>query len=117
MKPTTLDMTRPILLLAACLIALSSRCLAGAAVEEAEGLAPVALAASRDGGREWVIDFTRYDQPAAEPHATARHWSLLGQINQKQTRPQDTPVSLAALPTDVLAMIVSRYPELADGKN
>ena len=40
---------------------------------------------------ETVIDFTRYDRPAREPQDLGRNWSLLGRINQKQTRPQDQP--------------------------
>jgi hypothetical protein len=42
-----------------------------------------------------VLDCTRYDLPAREPQGLQRNWSLLGQINQKQTRPQDKPVPLA----------------------
>ncbi len=44
-----------------------------------------------------VIDFTRYDRPAKEPTDMTRRWSLLGKINQKQTRPQDKPLLLSAL--------------------
>ena len=47
-----------------------------------------------------VIDFTRYHLPAHEPNDMTRRWSLMGQINQKQTRPQDKPVPLAALPAE-----------------
>lgn len=36
---------------------------------------------------ETVIDFTRYDLPAKEPAEMTRRWSLMGDINQKQTRP------------------------------
>jgi len=42
---------------------------------------------------EMVIDFTRYDLKAEEPvSASTRNWSLMGEINQKQTRPQDKPI-------------------------
>lgn len=44
-----------------------------------------------------VIDFTRYDQAASEPKDLGRNWSLMGKINQKQTRPQDKPVRLEDL--------------------
>ena len=64
------------------------------------------------GGREQVIDFTRYDRPAAEPRELTRQWSLLGQINQKQTRPQDRPVELNELPEEDRRLILRRYPEL-----
>ena len=74
------------------------------------------LALLRDlaGGPEKVIDFTRYDRPAHEPAdgATHRRWSLLGDINQKQTRPQDKPVPLAKMPAKTLERILARYPEL-----
>jgi hypothetical protein len=61
---------------------------------------------------ETVIDFTRYDRPAHEPQDLGRNWSLLGRINQKQTRPQDQPGPLAALPEDDRALIRSILPEL-----
>ena len=61
---------------------------------------------------ETVIDFTRYDLPAREPQDLSRNWSLLGRINQKQTRPQDQPCPLAALPEDDRALIRSVLPEL-----
>jgi len=61
---------------------------------------------------ETVIDFTRYDLPAREPQDLSRNWSLLGRINQKQTRPQDKPCPLAALPEDDRALIRSVLPEL-----
>jgi hypothetical protein len=44
-----------------------------------------------------VIDFTRYDLPATEPAEMTRKWSLLGDINQKQSRPQDKPVPFDSL--------------------
>lgn len=59
-----------------------------------------------------VIDFTRYDQPAREPQGLTRSWSLLGEINQKQTRPQDQPRPLTQLSEDAQRLIFSHYPEL-----
>jgi len=59
-----------------------------------------------------VIDFTRYDLPAQEPRTFSRNWSLLGQINQKQTRPQDRPVPFAALPAADQQRVLARYPDL-----
>lgn len=47
-----------------------------------------------------VIDFTRYDVPAEEPTDMTRRWSLMGKINQKQTRPQDELVLLSELPEE-----------------
>jgi hypothetical protein len=61
---------------------------------------------------ETVIDFTRYDLPAREPQEPGRNWSLLGRINQKQTRPQDQPCALTALPEDDRALIRSVIPDL-----
>jgi len=66
------------------------------------------------GGPEQVIDFTRYDLPAAEPQGFERYWSLMGRINQKQTRPQDRPVPLAALPEADRQRIFARYPQLKE---
>lgn len=44
-----------------------------------------------------VFDYTSYVGAFAEPAERGdRRWSLLGEINQKQTRPQDRPVALAA---------------------
>jgi len=61
---------------------------------------------------ELVIDFTRYDVPATEPQDLQRNWSLLGQINQKQTRPQDNPVPLTALAEEDQQRIYRQYPQL-----
>jgi hypothetical protein len=77
------------------------------------------LALLRDwkaGTPELVIDFTRYDLPAKEPQGLTRSWSLLGKINQKQTRPQDKPVPLEALTRDDLDLICGRCPELQRAK-
>lgn len=53
------------------------------------------LTALDPGAQTMVIDFTRYDQPAREPiSGSGRNWSLMGEINQKQTRQQDKPVPL-----------------------
>jgi hypothetical protein len=61
---------------------------------------------------ETVIDFTRYDLPAKEPAEMTRRWSLMGEINQKQTRPQDKPVPLKQLPEEMKKIIKSHYPNL-----
>ncbi len=59
------------------------------------------LATLRDttkGSHPMIIDFTRYDVKAEEPvSGSTRNWSLFGEINQKQTRPQDKPVPFSAL--------------------
>jgi hypothetical protein len=62
---------------------------------------------------EEVIDFTRYDLPAHEPQEITRKWSLLGEINQKQTRAQDRPRPLKELPAEDQKRIVAIYPALA----
>ena len=66
-------------------------------------------------GEEMVIDFTRYDLPAAEPQGKGGNWSLMNRINQKQTRPQDKPVRLTQLTAAEQAMIRRHYPELFGG--
>lgn len=59
-----------------------------------------------------VIDFTRYDLPAAEPTKPSRSWNLMNVLNMKQTRAQDTPRPLQTLdPTDQ-ALIKAWYPAL-----
>jgi len=63
-----------------------------------------------------VIDFTRYDVPAQEPQDMTRKWSLMGEINQKQTRPQDKPVPLKDLPDEYKEIITKTYPALFDQK-
>lgn len=70
----------------------------------------------RAPGFPLVIDFTRYDGHVSEPSDTdkTRRWSLLGEINMKMTRPQDTPVLLANLPEAGRNMISERYPQLAE---
>ena len=62
---------------------------------------------------EMVIDFTRYDLKAEEPvSASTRNWSLMGEINQKQTRPQDKPVPFRNLGKASKSTIQKIYPEL-----
>lgn len=59
-----------------------------------------------------VIDFTRYDLKAAEPAEMTRRWSLLGEINQKRSRPQDKPVLLDSLSDYDRLIIGNHYPDL-----
>lgn len=59
-----------------------------------------------------IIDFTRYDRKAKEPDGLVRNWSLLGELNQKQTRPQDRPRPLEQLATEDIRLILNRYPEI-----
>jgi hypothetical protein len=61
---------------------------------------------------EKVIDFTRYDVAAEEPQDLNRNWSLMGQINQKQTWPQDKPILLTELPAEDQQRIYTMYKEL-----
>jgi hypothetical protein len=61
---------------------------------------------------EEVIDFTRYDLTAKEPGELTRSWSLMGQINQKQTRSQDKPKKLIELKEEDKEIIFKRIPEL-----
>ena len=70
------------------------------------------------GTAEKVIDFTRYDlkvqEPAdPKPGQHSRNWSLMNRINQKGTRPQDTPVPFEQLSSEEQRMIQQRYPELS----
>jgi hypothetical protein len=58
---------------------------------------------------EKVIDFTRYDLQTKEPAEMTRRWSLLGEINQKQSRPQDKPIPLDSLSAKDRAIIAKRY--------
>ncbi|WP_214653020.1 DUF3863 domain-containing protein [Mucilaginibacter segetis] len=69
----------------------------------------LALLKDKTNNTEKVIDFTRYDLPAKEPAEMTRKWSLLGEINQKQSRPQDKPVPLDSLSTKSRAIISSHY--------
>ncbi|HEX3006629.1 MAG TPA: DUF3863 domain-containing protein, partial [Bacteroidales bacterium] len=73
------------------------------------------LALLRDikSNKETVIDFTRYDLKAKEPESgSTRNWSLMGYINQKQTRPQDKPIPLKDLPKESQIIIKEYYPHL-----
>lgn len=60
-----------------------------------------------------IIDFTRYDLPAAEPAdptpgKPTRNWSLVNRINQKHRRPEDAPIPFSQL-TEEEAAIVQKY--------
>ncbi len=61
---------------------------------------------------EKVIDFTNYNLKAKEPAEMTRKWSLLGEINQKQTRPQDEPVSIDQISPEGISLIKKHYPYL-----
>jgi hypothetical protein len=76
----------------------------------------LALLNDRQGeGQETVIDFTRYDIKVQEPQEMTRKWSLLGEINQKQTRPQDKPVPLNQLSEESQNVIRRVYPDINNG--
>jgi len=73
------------------------------------------LSDEQKNGEEMVIDFTRYDLQTAEPvSASTRNWSLMGKINQKQTRPQDKPVPLKNLDPESRSFINKIYPNLGN---
>lgn len=64
-----------------------------------------------------VIDFTRYDLPAAEPadasfEQPSRNWSLINRINQKRRRPEDASIPFDSLTTEERALIASQVPLL-----
>jgi hypothetical protein len=61
---------------------------------------------------EEVIDFTRYDLTYMEPKVMTRRWSILGDINQKGTRPQDKPIPLTEIPEEMKSIIKNYYPYL-----
>ncbi|MCF6332346.1 MAG: DUF3863 domain-containing protein [Draconibacterium sp.] len=66
---------------------------------------------------EKVIDFTRYDIPANEPHGATpenpkKDWSLMNVMNQKRLRPQDKPLPLHELREEDKLLIAKYYPEL-----
>lgn len=51
------------------------------------------LGVAESRGRVEVFDYTAYTRDAREPSELGdRRWSLLGELNQKRTRPQDQPV-------------------------
>ena len=53
------------------------------------------LAMLRENGQASVIDYTDYRRHYSEPKGVGeRNWSLWGEINQKQLRPQDQPLSI-----------------------
>ena len=60
-----------------------------------------------------IIDFTRYDLPAAEPadptpNKPTRNWSLVNRINQKHRRPEDKPIPFGNL-TEEEKTLVKKY--------
>jgi len=59
-----------------------------------------------------VIDYTDYNRQAAEPKAGERNWSLLGLINQKNTRAQDKPLPFTSLPKNTQNKITKKIPIL-----
>jgi hypothetical protein len=66
---------------------------------------------------EKVIDFTRYDLKATEPadpspQHPVKNWSLINVINQKNTRPQDSPRLMKDMDKDAKDLIVRYYPEI-----
>ncbi len=76
------------------------------------------LSPEKNSQDELVIDFTRYDLKAVEPvSASTRNWSLMGEINQKQTRPQDKPVPFRTLPKESKSIIGKIYPDLLNFNN
>ena len=70
-----------------------------------------ALLKDLTSGTEQVIDLTRYDIPASEPRDMTRRWSLMGELNQKQTRPQDAPRPFHDLSAGDRSRVEARYPE------
>ena len=73
------------------------------------------LAITKDwqyNSREQVIDFTRYDVKAQEPKEMTRKWSLMGEINQKQSRPQDHPLPMNLFPEEYKRLVNQVYPDL-----
>jgi len=75
------------------------------------------LTHKEQNGSEQVIDFTDYNIHTREPEEMTRKWSLLGAINQKQTRAQDKPVPLDSLPSGAQALILQHYPALQSNKH
>lgn len=62
--------------------------------------------------RENVIDFTNYNLKVEEPQDMTRKWSLLGEINQKQSRPQDKPKPIDQISAEGISLIKEYYPDL-----
>ncbi|MCL5998809.1 MAG: DUF3863 domain-containing protein [Chloroflexi bacterium] len=53
----------------------------------------------KEKGKPFVMDYTDYTRLYQEPQEVGqRNWTLFGEINQKQIRPQDRPVPLAEFP-------------------
>lgn len=69
----------------------------------------LALLKDLNNNSENVIDLTRYDLTAIEPQDMTRRWSLMGIINQKQTRPQDKPIPFEKLSKNDKLFISKRY--------
>lgn len=73
----------------------------------------LALLGNLESDSEKVIDFTPYTQKVKEPESgSTRNWSLMGDINQKQTRPQDSPIPIVNLSEKEKSSIRKHYPEL-----
>lgn len=79
------------------------------------------LGVATEAGRADVFDYTPYSGDEREPQELGdRRWSLLGEPNQKRTRPQDEPVPLARFlhgHPELDADLEARYgrtPELAE---
>ncbi|MBQ2684455.1 MAG: DUF3863 domain-containing protein [Thermoguttaceae bacterium] len=78
------------------------------------------LALLRDTDKDaepMVIDFTRYDIPAAEPadpapDAPVRNWSLVNRINQKRRRSEDQPIRIGELTDEERALIEAVIPSI-----
>ena len=69
-----------------------------------------------DPGIGAVIDFTRYDLPAAEPTTFTRSWNLMNEVNWKQSRGAvDAPRPLGALSDEDRAIIRAWLPNLPLG--
>lgn len=78
----------------------------------------MAILKDLNSNEEYVIDFTRYDLKAVEPESgSTRNWTLYGDINQKQTRKQDLPVSLNKLSEEQKKLVRMYYPNLLKNKN
>ena len=73
----------------------------------------LALLKDLKSGEELVIDFTRYDKELGEPASgSTRNWSILGEINQKQTRTQDKPIPISQVSDESKSLIREFYPRL-----
>ena len=73
----------------------------------------LALLGNSESDSEKVIDFTPYNQTVKEPESgSTRNWSLMGDINQKQTRAQDIPILIGKLSEKEKSLIRKHYPEL-----